>query len=193
MLNFRNGILLAFGVSSAAALIYEIVWLKALAYVFGTTAYALSSVISIFLAGLAIGSWVAGTVGSNDSKFFAKMEILLGFYGIFSVLFFPLLQKIYILLSGGILSAMLISTIVLLIPTVMIGATFTIAGRLLSKYETLGSDIGKTYSADVVGSAIGSALAGFLLLPIVGITISIAIAALLNFISAAILWGGKNE
>ena len=88
---------------------------------------------------------------------------------------------------------MLISTIVLLIPTVMIGATFTIAGRLLSKYETLGSDIGKTYSADVVGSAIGSALAGFLLLPIVGITISIAIAALLNFISAAILWGGKNE
>src|SRR3989344_9248027 len=93
MLNFRNGILLAFGVSSAAALIYEIVWLKALAYVFGTTAYALSSVVSIFLAGLAIGSWVAGTVGSNDSKIFAKVEILLGFYGIFSVLFFPLLQK----------------------------------------------------------------------------------------------------
>src|SRR6185436_4049938 len=50
-------------VSGMAGLIYEIVWMRMLIRVFGITLYAVSTVVSVFLGGLALGSWLAGRLG----------------------------------------------------------------------------------------------------------------------------------
>lgn len=56
--------------SGFSALIYEVVWLRKLELVFGTTTYAVSTVLAVFFTGLAIGSWVFGR--NVDSEKMAK-------------------------------------------------------------------------------------------------------------------------
>src|SRR5262249_52413122 len=56
-----RGLAVAFLVSGAAALMHEIVWSRLLGHVFGVTAFALSTVLAAFMAGLAIGSWWIGS------------------------------------------------------------------------------------------------------------------------------------
>lgn len=55
-------VLIAFGFSGAAALIYEVVWTRALSIILGSTTYALSTMLSTFMAGLAIGGFIGGRI-----------------------------------------------------------------------------------------------------------------------------------
>src|ERR1035438_9240020 len=50
------GLLFCFFLSGAAALIYQVLWIKALGLIFGHTAYALATVLAVFMGGLAAGS-----------------------------------------------------------------------------------------------------------------------------------------
>ena len=57
------------------ALIYEIIWIRPLSLVFGTTVYAVSTIVASFILGLAIGSWIAGRFSDrlqNPLKYFDK-------------------------------------------------------------------------------------------------------------------------
>src|SRR2546421_3361805 len=51
--------------SGASALIYQVLWLRVLGWIFGVTVYAASSVWASFMAGLAVGSLIAGRVGDR--------------------------------------------------------------------------------------------------------------------------------
>jgi len=53
-------ILILFGLSGMAALVYEVTWIRPLSLVFGNTTYAISTIIASFIFGLAMGSWIAG-------------------------------------------------------------------------------------------------------------------------------------
>lgn len=53
-------LLVLFFCSGASGLAYQILWLRQLSFVFGVTAYAASTVLAAFMAGLALGSWLAG-------------------------------------------------------------------------------------------------------------------------------------
>src|SRR5882762_3417787 len=67
--------------SGASALIYQVLWLRALGWVFGVTVYAASSVWASFMAGLAIGSLVSGRVGDRVRTplfWFGCAELLIG-------------------------------------------------------------------------------------------------------------------
>lgn len=196
---FEILILISFGLSGMAALIYEMVWLRALSYLFGTTVYALSAVTSIFLAGLAIGSYFGGFLADRRSvTIFAMIEIIVGIYGFFTILALEILQPMYSALSGGLFVAVILSILILAVPTILIGASFPIASRLIAKYETLGHDIGFAYSADLLGSAAGAVIAGFLIIPLIGINLSIITAASINAAAAMLLlskkfWRKENE
>jgi len=52
-------ILILFGLSGMAALVYEVTWIRPLSLVFGNTTYAVSTIIAFFIFGLAMGSWIA--------------------------------------------------------------------------------------------------------------------------------------
>ena len=83
-------ILIIFGLTGMTALIYELIWIRPLSLVFGTTIYAVSTIIAAFILGLAIGSWLAARYSDklkNPLKYFALIQIGVGFYGI---LFLPI-------------------------------------------------------------------------------------------------------
>jgi predicted membrane-bound spermidine synthase len=62
--------LFCFFFSGAAGLVYQVVWTRMLTQIFGNTTYAIATVLSAFMAGLAIGSYLFGKIadrGKNDS------------------------------------------------------------------------------------------------------------------------------
>src|SRR3989304_3267671 len=51
---------LCFFFSGASALVYEVVWLRWLVHLFGATTLAVSTILTAFMGGLALGSWLCG-------------------------------------------------------------------------------------------------------------------------------------
>src|SRR5713226_10783025 len=76
--------LLCFFFSGAAGLIYEVVWTRMLTQIFGNTTYAIATVLSAFMAGLALGSYWFGRIadqGKNDFLLYGLLEGGAGVYG----------------------------------------------------------------------------------------------------------------
>jgi len=196
----KNLLILIFALSGMAALIYEIIWIRPLSLVFGSTVYAVSTIISSFILGLAIGSWLAGKYSDrmkNPLKYFAIFQIGIGAYGILLLPIFGLLPGVYIEVYNltfpnlylfqftQILMAMSIITI----PATLMGTTLPLIFKTYSQnFSTIGYDVGKLDASNSIGAVFGTLAAGFLMLPLLGIQTSILITALINFsIGVAIL------
>src|SRR5258708_5001477 len=63
-----SGLLLCFFFSGAAGLIYQVAWSKALGLIFGHTAYAVATVLAVFMGGLAAGSAWLGQWGERTDR-----------------------------------------------------------------------------------------------------------------------------
>lgn len=196
----KNLLILIFALSGMAALIYEIIWIRPLSLVFGSTVYAVSTIISSFILGLAIGSWLAGKYSDrmkNPLKYFAIFQIGIGAYGILLLPIFGLLPgayievynltfpNLYLFQFTQILMAMAIITI----PATLMGTTLPLIFKTYSQnFSTIGYDVGKLDASNSIGAVFGTLAAGFLMLPLLGIQSSILITALINFsIGVAIL------
>lgn len=193
----RN-ILIVFALSNMAALIYQISWTKNLSYVFGTSVYAIGTVLACFMAGLAVGSFVLGKradKSDNPVRLFAFVEIALGLYALFLIFLFTLLPQPYSYLhrifdGTPFMNIMLfaLSFQVLIIPTSLIGGMFPIMNRIYSRIDTIGKDVGNIYSIDTVFAGIGALFAGFVLLPTIGISMTTGFAAGINIIAGVYLY-----
>src|SRR5438309_9253377 len=81
-------LLLCFFLSGAAGLIYQVAWGKALGLIFGHTAYAVATVLAVFMAGLAAGSTLLGGWGDrhgNPLTLYASIEFLIAATGALSL------------------------------------------------------------------------------------------------------------
>ena len=95
--------LFCFFFSGAAGLIYEVVWTRMLTQIFGNTTYAIATVLSAFMAGLAIGSYIFGQIadrGKNDFLLYGILEAGVGVYGFVVPWLFHLGQKLYAPMYG---------------------------------------------------------------------------------------------
>src|SRR5580658_6900038 len=86
--------------SGAASLTYQVVWMRRLALVFGSTTLATSTVLVAFLGGLAIGAWIWGRLADSRPRsalaFCAIIEIATGLYGFTSLPVFRFVQAMYL-------------------------------------------------------------------------------------------------
>ena len=76
--------LFCFFFSGAAGLLYQVVWTRMLTQIFGNTTYAIATVLSAFMAGLAIGSYLFGQIADrrkNDFLLYGILEAGVGVYG----------------------------------------------------------------------------------------------------------------
>jgi spermidine synthase len=72
---------ICFFFSGCAGLIYEVCWIRKASLVFGSTTYALSTILAIFFLGLALGSYLFGRVAQRTERplrLFALMEVAVG-------------------------------------------------------------------------------------------------------------------
>ena len=82
---------------------FEVVWAKMLALVFGNSIYATTIVILTFMAGLAIGGFIGGRFvekSRNPLSVFVLSQLLIGIYAFCIPLFVSLVRGVYIFFAA---------------------------------------------------------------------------------------------
>ena len=196
----RAWVLLFFLLSGLTGLIYEIVWMKMLTLTLGNTVYSTTTVLASFMGGLALGSFLAGRFlhrFRNPLRVYGLLEGVIGVYALLVPLLIlasqPLFRYVYQNVDAsshtlGILR-IVVCGVILLVPTTLMGATLPILSQFLARRSTeLGWTVGKLYGINMLGAVLGSSSAGFLLIPALGISWTLRLAALINLAIAAAVW-----
>ncbi len=184
---------LIFILSGASALIYEVIWMRQLTHIFGSTVFATSTVLTAFMAGLALGSFYFGRKIDESKmsplKLYAILEVGIGGFCIIWPLLLSVLTALYVLIYRHITSEFYLLSLIrfiltfgiLLIPSTLMGGTLPVLTRFFVKrLEQLGTNIGILYALNTFGAVIGTVAAGFFLIPAVGITWSLRVAIIIN-------------
>jgi len=191
--------LFCFFFSGAAGLIYQVVWTRMLTQIFGNTTYAIATVLSAFMAGLAIGSYLFGKIadrGKNDFLLYGLLEAGVGIYGFAVPFLFLLAQKAYAPIFGlnesypFIFNLVLfsLSFVLLVFPTLLMGATLPVLSRFyVRSFAQFGRRVGDLYATNTLGAVIGCAAAGFFLIPTLGMRATVYLAAAVNLVIAALI------
>jgi spermidine synthase len=197
----RSRFAVIFAASGAAALIYEVAWTRLLTLRLGHGVAATSTVLAAFMGGLAIGSAIGGRRAATFQpagalRGYAGLELLIALLALlipFGLLAFdPLLAAAYADGAGGAAFGVLrlvTSLLLLSIPAAAMGATFPIASRwFVQQAWHAARDAGALYASNTVGAAIGALLAGFVLLPSLGLAGTTWVGVALNVIAASGAW-----
>jgi len=197
-------LLLCFALAGFAALAYEIVAIRLLLFLlpYGyNNVYVFSTVLTTFLLGLFIGSllvshWIERL--RNPLRTVALMQVVLALATAASLPILSLLMRTtptdeIASFSTRALYSFLYSFLILLPPTVLMGAALPIYGRLgFANYARLGTDVGKVYASNTAGNIVGAFLGGFLLIPFFGIQKSFALVSLIYLLVGLSLAGAAD-
>src|SRR5262245_42834710 len=168
----RLAILLCFLLSGVAGLIYEIVWTKLLGLVLGNTVFSITTVLTAFMGGLALGSYVAGRLGDrirNPLRIYGVLEIAIGAYCVaipfLIVAAEPIFRAIYRACEGSpytlALARAAIAGILLLPPTTLMGATLPILAKFfVARLDGMARSLGKLYGINTLGAVVGACVTG---------------------------------
>jgi spermidine synthase len=187
-----NIIYALFFLSGASALIYEVLWVRYLSLIFGGSHLAVTTVLSIFMGGLALGSYAFGKKIANKKKLLRLYGLLeLGIAG--SALVFAALvniyPSIYVPLAQAAGSSPLSLTIIrvtfaavaLIVPTTLMGGTLPVLSSFVTgRIQGLGSSLSFLYGFNTIGAVVGVAASGFYLLPRYPVSTTLTIAVAIN-------------
>jgi spermidine synthase len=180
---------LAFAISGFTALVYEIVWSRPLQLIFGSTIYAVSTILTTFFVGFALGAYLFRNYADNTKnplRLFSTIQLGIGFYGLIILWLFKALTPIYLILDFPI-ARFLLLFLVLIIPATLFGATWPIVNKAYIREGKIGKDSGNLYAWNSFGSCLGPIAAGFLLIPLLGIMKTSLLVALTNIILGTII------
>jgi spermidine synthase len=193
-------VMLIYCTSGACSLIYEVIWVRLLKLTIGNTVYASTTVVSVFMAGLALGAFVMGRFSDrigNRLKVYALLEILITISAVLSPLALRTADEIYVwfyrLYNPSNLQLLAvqipISACIVFIPSFLMGSTLPLLGRLVTSIETeAGHLVGKLYAINTLGAAFGCFMAGFVFIRFLGVMGTLYLAAILNVLVALGGW-----
>ena len=189
------GLLLLFVGSGCAALIYEVVWFQMLQFVVGASGVSLGVLLGTFMGGMFLGSLALPRyvpIDRHPLLVYAVIEAVIGVIGLSLLWVIPWVGTAYAsLVSPGlpsIIARSLLTGLVLLPPTVLMGATLPAIARYVETTPKGVSWMGFFYGGNIAGAVIGSLLAGFYLLRVYDIPTATAAAASINFAVAALAY-----
>jgi spermidine synthase len=198
-----------FFISGLCGLIFESLWTRQLVLVFGSTTFALSTVLCAFMGGLALGSFLAGKRIDRIVRpehaiiAYGLLEAVVGLYG----LVFPTLLEVIAPINRGLWGALHLSFfsfslirfvlvfLLLLLPTTCMGATLPVLARYFAQVgPAIGRHVGTLYALNTFGGVTGTLVGGFLLMPMSGISFTNRVACILDIalcvVAVAIGWRG---
>jgi len=185
-------LLLLFAGSGCSALIYEIVWYQLLQLAIGSTTVSLAFLLATFMGGLCIGSiWLPRLkLRKHPLRIYAYLELGIAAFGILVQLCIPLIDRIYFAGAGsgmtGMLMRAIVAAIILLPPTILMGASLpAIVGWIESTPRGV-SWWGLLYGGNTIGAVFGCILAGFYLLRVFNMATATFVAAGINVVVALI-------
>ncbi len=190
----RMILLFVFAASGFTALAYEIVWTRELILWLKTSIYAFSGMLCVFLAGTAAGSIAMNRFVDRLSRplvWLGVLELGIAFVSVANLLSFSFISRCGFgsAASFARLGSAVGATVVVVLPlTLLFGMIFPIAGLCYVKtVQQTGSSVGSLYSANTIGSLLGSLFAGFWLIPALGCTRTILVLAVANLVLGALL------
>jgi spermidine synthase len=193
-----RAVLLVYAASGFAALAYEVAWTKTLAMVLGSTNYAFTSMLTTFLLGLSLGSFVFGRIADRARRpetVLALVQLGIPVLALATIVIIPQLPQLFVdgfqKLQGSWSALEMyrlgLAAMTMFLPTFLMGATFPLVTRLYVGREDTGKRLGRLYAANTLGAILGSFLTGFLLLPWIGRQNSILAATFVNLAATLML------
>ena len=193
-------ILFCFFLSGFLGLVYEIIWIRKLGLILGTTVFAMSTVIAAFFGGLALGSLIFGRLANrveNPVKVYAYLEFAVGIFALlfptllhlfrgFYTIFYPYIYRSFIILT---LTRFIFLVFILAIPTTMMGGTLPLLSQyFIKRRANMSFKIGILYSLNTFGATLGAFLCGFYFLRYLGVDTTNYIAGVLNLLIGLIAY-----
>lgn len=187
---------LMFVLSGFAGLMYQVIFSKELALIFGSTATATYTVLTAYMGGMAIGAYLGGRWAErfpNPLRAYAGCEMGIAVYCLATPAIFAGCHELYLLVAADQRpdSSMLLGVRFILgataltIPTILMGATLPILAQYFKKHQlTLGHSVGVLYAANTLGAATGALITAYFVLPTLGIFKSTILAAGFNLAAA---------
>ena len=184
-----------FFLSGSSSLIYEVAWTRALNVIFGVTLHAVSAVLASFMAGLALGSFLASRITDRVRRpllLYGLIEIGIGLFGIFTLVAIRSLMPMYLWLFGVVsdyptvipIVRFIVACSIMLIPASLMGATLPLIVKACSlDLPKIGVNVSLLYAFNTAGAAVGTLVAGFVLIGSFGLQGSVYIAALINILA----------
>lgn len=205
-LQIRRVLFAFFFLSGFCSLVYQIIWLRMAFAHFGIITPVLSTVISVFMLGLGVGSLLAGRwggvlcarLGCSAATLYGATEFLIGL-GAFVVPWSMAFGQ-HLLLDGdpgGSARYLALSSVAIALSIlpwcVLMGATFPLMmGFVGTRWRSPGQDFGRSqsfsflYRANVIGAATGTLLCAGVLIELLGFRGTGLVAALTNLLIGAI-------
>lgn len=184
---------LLFFLSGATGLVYQVLWLRRLVLVFGSTLHATSAILAVFMGGLALGAWAGGRwmdrrPTASALVVYGVLEIGVGCVALLVPWLLDGLAPLLSTLAGaGASSATLNAAkvcgiaVVLLPPTILMGATLPVlARRAAGGSPQVGGRVGALYAVNTFGAVAGTFVAAFIALPAIGNHATATITAAAN-------------
>ena len=194
-MKIQNGIaIVCFFLSGFAGLVYEVSWIRKASLVFGSTTFAVSTVLAVFFLGLACGSYLFGRIGQRTLRplrLYALIEVGLGLFAMASPYLLDFTESLY----GPIYRALaghavilfvargVLVSLVILPPTILMGSTLPLFCRQFVRSDAkVANSVGMLYGVNTLGAAVGCAAAGLFLLPTFGLRLTVQLGAALNIL-----------
>lgn len=187
-----------FFLSGFAALLYQTVWMRQFAFVFGTAELAVATVLAAYMGGLAAGAGVA-------TRFAPRVRRPIVAYGVLELviavaaLLVPVAIRGAMSVAAGLFGSgdalpsatgaalasfrLVAAFAILFVPTLCMGATLPILARVaVTSDASLGSEVGLLYALNTAGAVCGTIVAAFALLPRLGLAATAEVGVALNAI-----------
>lgn len=179
---------IVFFLSGVPALLYQLCWQRMLFTVYGVNIESITVVVSAFMLGLGLGSLWGGRL-ATQRRFppllvFAWLEMTIAAFGLASPWIFA--KAAQLTLGASLLSTGLLSFSLVVIPTLLMGASLPLlVAHLLSSSRNMGHAVGLLYFVNTLGSAAACFLAVSVTFPHLGLSGTIQLAAGFNALVAA--------
>jgi spermidine synthase len=188
-------VLTCFFFSGVTGLTYEILWTRMIVKVIGAAPFAVSIVLTVFMGGLGLGSYIAGRTIDRVKqplrlvRIYGILELAIGAYGLAVPFLLRAFTPLYAIVYNQLFSHFMLynfitfigCAVLLCIPVICMGATLPILCRFyVTSLSHLGTHAGRLYGLNTIGAALGALLCGFWFIYYLGMPGTLILAVVIN-------------
>jgi spermidine synthase len=198
----RRASLVAFLCSGFGALVVQVVWLRLAFASFGIITPVVSVVVSVFMAGLGLGSVLGGRIAKRLTAraalaIYAAVEVSIGVLAVLVNHGFLLGQRVLLGLEGTSSASYLFASavaiaVVLLLPCTLMGMTYPLMLAAVRRLPGGEGNFGRLYVANTIGAAAG-ACASVLLIEVLGFRATLHFAAMAYAFAAFAAFSARRD
>ena len=187
------------GLTAFASLLYEIAWTRVLVLVVGSSTYAFTTILVCFLLGIGLGSLIAIGRGRGTRELLLRAAMIQGAIAVLASLLFPFFRALPVYIVATLQIQFLSPTqlivlqsvalaVVVIPPAIGMGLAFPILAELAARRSaTTGTETGRAYFANTIGSIAGAIITGFIFVHLIGAEKTLVLGVAINVIGVALV------